>query len=208
MPSISRLFNFVAGTPAVADEVDAELNQLVATINALDAANVADGSLTNAEIAAAASIALSKLAIVPAARVFNNANISIPNNSLTALTFNSERFDTNGIHSTVLNTGRLTAQTAGLYQIGGHVQWAAHSPTAPVYGLHVRLNGATLIAPQHFPVGVDSTAFAMSVSALYKLAVGDYVELCAFQASGNAQNVAAVGNSSPEFEMAYVGRDS
>lgn len=41
MPAISRLYNFVAGTPAVADQVDAEFDQLVATVNSLDAANLA-----------------------------------------------------------------------------------------------------------------------------------------------------------------------
>ena len=52
--------------------------------------------------------------IIPSARAYNDANISIANVTSTPLTFNSERWDTDTIHSTVTATGRLTAVKSGL----------------------------------------------------------------------------------------------
>lgn len=54
MPDIARLYNFLAGTAIVADQVDAELDQLVATINALTSDNLADNAVTAAKILAGA----------------------------------------------------------------------------------------------------------------------------------------------------------
>ena len=53
------------------------------------------------------------------ARVYNDANISIPDNTETAVTFNTEEWDTDTIHDPSTNPERLTAKTAGKYL--GHV---------------------------------------------------------------------------------------
>lgn len=136
------------------------------------------------------------------ARVYNNANISISHNTLTALTFNSKRFDTGNFHSTSANTSRLTAPTAGLYVIGAGVQWDASS--AGIRAAAIRLNGSTQIVNQ--TVDIDSaTNHSHNLSTQYQLAAGDYVELVAFQTSGGALNVLASGNYSPEFWIHRVG---
>ena len=68
--------------------------------------------------------------LAPAVRVFHNASQSITNSTLTALAFNSERFDQAGgvastMHDTVTNNSRLTAIYAGVYMIGGTIRWAS-----------------------------------------------------------------------------------
>ena len=73
------------------------------------------------------------------ARVYNNANISIPDSTVTALTFNSERWDTDSIHSTVSNTSRLTAQTASKYDIKGNIKWASNSTGTRLIIINLRL---------------------------------------------------------------------
>ena len=78
--------------------------------------------------------------ISPSARAYNDAAISIPNATTTALTFNSERWDTNTIHSTVTATGRLTAVTAGVYNIFGHVRFASNNTGSRI--VSIRLNGS------------------------------------------------------------------
>ena len=140
--------------------------------------------------------------IIPSARVYNDANISIPHNVATALTFNSERWDTDTIHSTTTNTGRLTCQTVGLYFISGHVQFPAGSNVASI---QIRLNGTTYIARNNDPQ-TSSSAREFSVSTCYSLAAGNYVELLAYQNSGGALNVLYAGNYSPEFGMTYLGK--
>jgi len=136
------------------------------------------------------------------ARVYNDANISIPNNSLTDLTFNSERYDTDTIHSTGTNTNRLTCQTAGKYLIVGNVRFAANGNADR--RVAILLNNATYIAwAASEPNPTLETAFI--VTTIYDLSVGNYVTLQAYQNTGGALNVEVVGNLSPEFMMHKIG---
>ena len=135
----------------------------------------------------------------PAARVHNSANITgIATTTDTALTFDTERFDTDTIHSTSSNTGRLTATTAGKYLIVGNAGWTADPVNATIY---IRLNGSTFIARQ----GLVADYRVMNVSTIYDLAATDYVELVVNQASGSDKIIEAVSNTSPEFMMIRVG---
>ena len=138
------------------------------------------------------------------ARVYNSANIACTNAADTLLTFNSERYDTDTIHSTASNTGRLTATTAGKYHISATVIFAASATGAR--GLQIRLNGTTTVAIVRTPAvagGTDSTA--LTISTDYDLAATDYVELLAYQTSGGSLNAVAGGNYSPEFMMHRLG---
>lgn len=138
------------------------------------------------------------------ARVYNSANISVVSGgSGTILTFNSERYDTDNIHSTVSNTSRLTATTAGKYHISGTLFFANN--TTGARGLQILLNGATNIAIVRIPTVAGTDVPALNISTVYDLAAGDYVELIAYQTSSGALNVTASGNQSPEFMMHRVG---
>lgn len=140
----------------------------------------------------------------PACRVFNSAAISLANNTQVDLTFDSERFDTDNMHSTVSNTGRITINTAGLYQFTGHVAFAANATGfrwASVY-----LNGGpSFLGFQNVlsPTAADQTI--ITVTALWKCVVGDFVTLRVTQTSGGALNVNAAAAYSPEFEAVWVG---
>jgi hypothetical protein len=135
----------------------------------------------------------------PNCRVFNSAAISITNNTLTALTFDSERYDKgSGSHSTSSNTGRLTVPTScgGVYHIFGSVEFASNA--AGYRWLYLRVNGTTTIAGLAVPP-VSGAATPMVISTSYSLAAADYVELLVLQTSGGALNAAATANYSPEF---------
>ena len=136
----------------------------------------------------------------PAARVYHNAAQSIPNNSLTTLSFNSERYDRGDLHSTATNNSRLTAPEDGIYMITGHIEWGANA------------NGTRLIYVTH---SVDGTIAGnriqavsggqQSISTVYEMTGGEYVELGVLQTSGGALNVVSSGNDSPEFTMTKIG---
>lgn len=140
---------------------------------------------------------------VPQARVYNNANISVANNTVVALTFNSEDFDNGNVHSTSVNTGRLTAPITGLYSIGYTIQYASNATGLRFSGL--RLNGTVRIGGDHEIPPANGSVTLLSGSTIYRLAATDYVELIVFQNSGVALNVEFAGSNSPYFWMVRLG---
>jgi hypothetical protein len=142
--------------------------------------------------------------IQPAVRVYNDVDIDPATSNWVDLTFNTERFDTDGMHSTVSNTSRLTvpAGGAGLYLIGGQVEFDDEDSGAGSYarGLKIRLNAATELASVREDANAPAAGRGNSrveISTLYSLAVGDYVELQVY--TSRNINVKANGNISPEF---------
>ena len=136
------------------------------------------------------------------ARVYNSAAESIPDGTVTLLTFDSERYDNGGLHSTVTNTGRLTAVKAGKYLITAHVEFATNA--TGYRGVILVLNAATQIAYLDLPA-VSGAPTELSISTLYHLAASDYVTVWVQQNSGGALDVANNPNWSPEFAMQWLG---
>lgn len=137
------------------------------------------------------------------ARAYHNAAQSISSGVSTALAFNSERYDTDTIHDTSTNNSRLTCKTAGVYQITGHVEWAANA--TGYRNAVIRIGGSTEIANQLVPAMTGGIVTGQTVTATYTLAVNDYVELVVSQNSGSSINVQSSANYSPEFEMVRLG---
>lgn len=140
----------------------------------------------------------------PTARVYNSTNFSVATATLTAITFNTERFDVGSCHSTSSNTSRLTVPSGGggIYEIGGCVQYAANA--TGTRSTSIRINGTTTVAAESV-VSLTANAFAHTVKCLYRLAAADYVELCIYQTSGGNLNIEAATNYSPEFWFRWVG---
>jgi hypothetical protein len=131
------------------------------------------------------------------ARVYNSADIVLATAANTALTFNSERYDSDTLHSTSSNTSRLTVPYDGYYLIGGSVRFAANATGSRSISLVV--SNTSSIAGQNTDNLGAATTVQLTVVAAYQLVAGDYVELFASQNSGGNLNVLAVGNLSPEF---------
>lgn len=136
---------------------------------------------------------------VVAARVFNSAAITLTSGVGAVLTFDSERFDTGNLHSTVSNTSRLTAPITGLYLIGASVEFAANATGIRQFTL--RLNGTTIIGVIDQVLSSAGGVTWLTTDTIYRLVAGDYVEVVAAQNSGGNLNVNASGNYSPEFWM-------
>jgi hypothetical protein len=140
--------------------------------------------------------------VLPQARVYNDANLSINNTTFTALTFNSERFDNGSLHSTSANTGRLTAPITGLYMVGAHAVFASNATGFRV--IQLRVNGTTVIEYEN-KGAVNGDVTGVGARTLYQMAATDYVEVVVYQSSGGALNVSATANYSPEFWMVRLG---
>jgi hypothetical protein len=122
------------------------------------------------------------------ARVYNDATQAIATGTETVVTFNTERYDTGGFHSTSANTGRLIAPTAGLYLVGANIAFAANGTGVRI--VYLRLNGAERIAAVSSPANatVDN---GYSPSTMWQMGPGDYVEVLVTQNSGGNLNVLA-----------------
>ncbi len=138
------------------------------------------------------------------ARVYNNAAFSVAASTETAITFNTERSDSDALHSVSSNTSRMTIPSGkdGRYIISGAAEWAA-SALGTLRRLSIRLNGSTYIAKTEL-TSIINAALPQDVSTVYDLVATDYVELVAFQDTVGAVNLQASGNYSPEFAVGMV----
>jgi hypothetical protein len=135
------------------------------------------------------------------ARVYNNADIALVADTPKILTFNTERYDTEGIHSTTSNTSRLTCITPGVYDIKGNAQFQMVNSNY-IY-LHILLNNTTIIASKQVP-HENVAALDIEVSTTYDLVAGDYVELVAY-AYTHSLNIIYKAVYSPAFMMQRIG---
>ncbi len=118
---------------------------------------------------------------------------SIPNNTYTSLTFDTEDIDRDNAHSTSSNTSRYTSQTQGYYDHDGNfplnsnatgqraLRWAVNATAVNASEAIIAASGAG---------GVSLTA----VGRLIFLNVGDFSELQGFQNSGVAINTLVSGS--------------
>lgn len=140
----------------------------------------------------------------PVARVYNNAAIALSVAATwTALTFNSERYDFDALHSTVTNTGRLTIPSGcnGVYLIGCNVEITATGGRTT--GVRLVVNGSIIVAGQtHQSAGTPTQPVAFNLNTLVPLNVGDYVEVQAY-CDDTSGSVTVSGQMSPEFFIAW-----
>lgn len=170
------------------------------------------GQLDNNNIKSSAAIAHSKLAngtagyvlaangsgvitaskpsalVVPAARAASSASTTVANDTVTAITLGGETYDTDGMHSTVTNTSRMTIQTAGLYRFSGEVTFPDYGTPSNVYALVVaiRINGSSTLQEHRCQIALDG-AVTLPVAGAYTFNASDYIELTAYQYTTTSQ---------------------
>lgn len=104
----------------------------------------------------------------------SSAGQSLSQNTLTAITFDAEDFDTNSLHDNVTNNSRLTAPVAGKYKITAHICWQGVSSNVFIV---IRKNGvATDLAKTSLTVTGTSVG-TTEVNVTLSLAANDYVEV-------------------------------
>lgn len=145
----------------------------------------------------------------PKALIYNNANQSVPNNTLTLITHNSESFDTDGMHDTVTNNSRLYARTAGYYTISGTLSFVTNG--TGTRGIQIRLNaagsssGGTLLYDLTFSAVAGAQTTVVLPQFTYPMALDDYVEMFGNQTSGGALNTSS-GFNNTFLQMQLVGK--
>ncbi len=133
--------------------------------------------------------------------IYNTAYQSIPNNTDTIITYNSENFDTDSFHSTVTNTSRITVPLAGKYLLTVSIGFAANGTG---YRFATIKKNGTAFAPLDIrtsPSAVYDVQLNNSVTV--NAAANDYFELQVFQNSGG--NLNAGSTASLPFTCTYLG---
>lgn len=141
---------------------------------------------------------------VPAVSLRNSANISLADNTLVLLTFDTEFHDTDSMHSTVSNTGRITFTTGGLYLVSGICGFTANSTGYRT--ILFRANGDGVNRGVNQVAAITSADSTICYGAFTRVfAAGDYVEMYAIQNSGSTLNALAANNYGPGFGATYLG---
>jgi hypothetical protein len=137
----------------------------------------------------------------PAVSFLESTAQSISNVTSTVMTGNEETFDTDGMHSNVTDTSRITCQTAGRYDCNATLRFAG-STGGTYRQIIFRVNGTTSY-PMNTVAPVNDAAVETIVSANKKfvLAAGDYVEVLARHNAGGAINC-----NLDEFAATYITR--
>jgi hypothetical protein len=148
------------------------------------------------------------LARLPLCRVYHSADQTTTSGSPLILAFNSERYDTDGMHDTAANNTRITFQTAGFYYVTLGATFASNATGYRV--VNIKLNGASSYIASNSVAAANGNATRVVVSCLYYFSAGDYIEAEVTQNSGGSLAVSSSSafNSafqySPEFSAHFV----
>ncbi|HLJ04002.1 MAG TPA: hypothetical protein VKT31_11220 [Solirubrobacteraceae bacterium] len=179
-----------------------------ATINGVPAGGALTGTYPSPAIAPGA-VTPAAIGTIPAAVVTNVADEQPIPDSLTAhtiLTFDTDQFNADGVHSTTVNNARLTAPISGLYAVHGEAVWASNGPGLQELEIYVnnfsKRVGVTALQ--------NSTGAAEGVSALVHLNAGDYVILTVrwFKNGSTPTSIRGTASEttpdSPEFDIRWI----
>lgn len=136
----------------------------------------------------------------PCCRVYNSATVTIASGgSGTQATFNSERFDVAGMHSTSSNTGRITIPSGGdgKYLIGSDSTLSANA-TGSYRLISITLNGTDQLTEASLYFNASAAAGG-PLTTVTVLSAGDYVTHGAFQDSGGNRAMGGHPGPGPEF---------
>ena len=128
---------------------------------------------------------------------------SITTATLEALDFSALRTGSDPAMFNILAPTRLTAPSTGWYQVSGSVRWIANE--IGFRTLAIRQNGLTNIVEETVAaITGEGVATTQSLSTLWYLLAGEYVELTVFQDSGVSLDIQSIPAASPEFGMVHV----
>jgi hypothetical protein len=129
------------------------------------------------------------LAHPPKCRVYRSGALSVSNSTSTRVSFDSELFDTDTMHSTTVNAGRITITTAGSYLLVANLDWAPNA-TGSRQGYFI-VNNAVVIPGLAHAANQEPgySTYQSPAFGPYALSAGDYVELEVRQNSGGAHNL-------------------
>lgn len=133
----------------------------------------------------------------PVVRVRRTTNQSIPNNTLTAISFDTQILDTDNMFTPPSTL--ITINTSGLFLMGACGRWNNAGTGNEFY---FRKNGVEILDRQK----LDLFTLDQCTDYLWFFSSGDTLELLVLQNSGVAMDLEAEADNSIVLWMCYVGR--
>ncbi len=158
------------------------------------------GDFPNPSIAAGA-VTPPKFGVLPAARVRRTTPQAITTATIPKIEFDAERFDPANMHDNSTDNTRVTAPIGGIYLITAGVRWEGNVNGGRF--ISIRVNGERVQSQWGRANGGSNTD--QSVSTVFKLAPGDFVELEVSQDTGGNLNVIPNDPHSLEMSVAWIG---
>lgn len=123
--------------------------------------------------------------VAAAVSVSKSAGQTIPNITLTAITWDLENYDTDSIHSVSSNTSRFVVPPglSGKWHVWAST-WFNLVLAGTLMKINVTINGIAVGVPVIEYTPVNSNTPSLILNQTFDLAVGDYVEINVYQASG------------------------
>lgn len=136
--------------------------------------------------------------------VYSSVNQACTSAAYKNLLFDTEIYDTDGFHSTVTNTNRITIPTgkAGKYLFTFLVNFDGNATGRREYYLYKNGVSASIMDGSVTAVGAQDTGFTFT--AMDDAVVGDYYNVSVWQNSGTSLNV-RLGREKNFFGAVYLG---
>lgn len=181
----------VAGTPA----------QVSGVIYYPGEASIGQGTQFQSEVTGGGGVVPPVSGIEASTRIERTSDQAIPNNVLTAVIYESVRFDYGDLADLAAQPTRITipAGADGRYVIVAGGVWAA--PAGGGYFHFIRLNGATFVSETAYS-GAFAGNISYSMTGVWDCVAGDFFETIVLQNSGAPQNL--LGSALPRIYMAAL----
>lgn len=127
--------------------------------------------------------------------LYKSTSQSAANNTNTAITFNEEAWDTDGFHSTVTNTDRITIPSGkdGKYLITSRINTAPLQANGSYRVLEIQKNGSVVgngMAQGPVNWAAQNVEWYTSVNQVVDLVATDYITMHWYQNSGTSHTIA------------------
>lgn len=143
----------------------------------------------------------------PIFRARSNTTQSLTTGVSAAVLLQAEDFDSEDGHSIVSNLSRYTAVYAGYHAVDGVVFFAGNATGRR--GVSFSVNGTSVNASRTLVFSSGASAVQVHGGDTVYLAVGDYVEMFAFQESGGNLNIgSATANDNSRLNVRWVRRSA
>ena len=163
-------------------------------IHALDPAGGADGDVPTISggkfvLVAGGGGAGSTLATVTRTRVGSSTAATLPTATNVTLPFDTEAYDTDGLHDPVTNPTRITLNKTGVWLINAQVGFSNTSAGGRRIAM-VMKNGSSEVARGLLYSASNAQVYVSASAPTEAANVGDYLELLAYQDSGQQLSTA------------------